>query len=159
MECASNNVKELVALADRAKHGAVYIIDGSPGSEVRTHFENLGATVFRETDHSGMAGAKREISAHAERWFQSFSNDASNVCFWTEIEKEGIAGHADEILEPIVRGEAEASMPARANFNTLPWLQALSEETGNEIFRWVTGIPNADPFFGQWDFRHGILHI
>ena len=152
MECASNNVRELVALASRARHGAVQIIDGSPNSEVGAHFESLGASVFRETGCGGMGSAKREISAHADRWFQRFGDEAINVCFWTEIEKEGIAWQADEILRPVVRGEAEASMPARADFNTLPWLQTLSEETGNEIFRWVTGIPNADPFFGPLGF-------
>jgi hypothetical protein len=156
IECASNNIKELVELVNRTKRGAVHIIDGSPVSEVRTHFENLGAIVFRETGQGGMAGAKREVSAHAERWFQQQHNNAINVCFWTEIEKEGISRHIDEILEPIIRHDVEASMPTRSDFDTLPWLQALSEEAGNDIYRWVTGITNADVFFGPLGFtaRH-----
>jgi hypothetical protein len=157
MECASNNVRELVVLASRAKRGSVHIIDDSPISEVGAHFESLGAIVFKETEHGGLASAKRELSAHADRWFQSVNDDAINVCFWTEIEKEGIASHAQEILGPIIRGEAEASMPTRASLETLPWLQALSEEAGNDIYRWVPGIRNADVFFGPLGF--GAQHL
>lgn len=121
----------------------VFIVDDSPDEMVRRQLQDASEVYVHvlpqeKAQYSGKGGALRQAIRTAIEWF--YENNVAvdeSVIVFTEPEKINIIEHVNEIVLPLLVGDADVVVPAR-NDNlfreTYPIEQYHSESYGNLYF-------------------------
>ncbi len=148
-----------------AKQGyAVVVIDGLSTKTFYKTVKNIPGVILKRRISYKRSPARRLSCQVASKIPQV------EVIFYTEPEKVDIATYLPQIIQPLLRYEADIVIPKReltAFKSTYPGFQYLSEEEGNKLYNEYMHLhhgqhieENFDMFFGPRAFRNKptILH-
>lgn len=125
----------------------ILVLDDSPyEAHIPEEFEKLGAIVFKQTE-KGLGNSKREIFSLGKRECES---NGYKAVLWLEPEKDDIVRFIPHIAEPIIKNQADISIPFRTeiSWNSYPFFQIQSEREGNLALAKILNRSDLDCYFG-----------
>lgn len=142
---------ETTALAIKQEY-RVILVDGSPSPQIGRAFQDIGAKVFRQKE-SGMGPSRRQAFS-----LPLVCANTGDIFFWTELEKTDIIRFIPEIIEPIIKGDCDISIPVRTEKSrqTYPKFQWDVEHVANRVYQEITGLL-VDSVFGPVGMNYQAL--
>ena len=106
----------------------------------------IGASVHAQTE-KGMGGSRRQVFSLG---YQRSREAGYKGVLWLEPEKDDLIRFVPRIIEPILRDEADISIPFRTkiSWRSYPVFQVQSEKKGNEAIAQLTKRTGFEHFFG-----------
>ncbi|MEY2664696.1 MAG: hypothetical protein RIT04_504 [Candidatus Parcubacteria bacterium] len=125
----------------------IIVLDDSPDElNIPNDFKCLGAIVYKQTE-KGFGNSRREIFLLSKK---ECDENGYKAVVWLEPEKDDIVRLIPQIVEPIIKGQADISIPFRTetSWRSYPAFQIQSEQAGNKELAELIHRSDLDCYFG-----------